>query len=106
MTIPESRGKSTYIRSTANGGLYIREPGPRSLTTVTPVGDGGVIVRGPDNKSIYVTPGPGGNVRISGPRSKTTVVTAGRDGTITIWSRGGRSYTIPMPQQNSFNPTR
>lgn len=76
----------------------IREPGPNSVTVVTPTSDGGMIIRGGDSARFIVT--PDGTVRSLGRKNKATRVTTSSDGrSVTIWSRDGRTYTVPMPER-------
>lgn len=99
ISIPESGGKKTVISATADGGLTIREPGGGNLTRVTPMSGGGLVIRD-SGSPVYAIPEGNGSIRITGPGRNTLNAVASRDGkTITIWTRSGRCYTIPMPAQ-------
>jgi hypothetical protein len=98
LTLPETRGQETVISHSPSGGITIHEPGAGNTTQVTPDDYGGLRIRTGDNTQFYVT--PEGTVRTYGKKNKGTFITSSRDGsTITIWGRGGRTYTIPMPQK-------
>lgn len=76
-SIPEGGGRSTQIRTSADGGM--------------------IIIRGGDSARFIVT--PDGTVRSLGRKNKSTRVTTSSDGRrVTIWGRDGRTYTVPMPE--------
>lgn len=98
LTIPEAGGRSTTVYYSPGGGVTIREPGMGRTTQVMPENGGGLRIRTPDNQHFIVS--PNGRVRTLGRRSGGTFVTTSRDGTTaTIWGRGGRTYTVPIPQR-------
>lgn len=97
MIIPEPGGRATYIRTTSDGGVMIREPGLSSVTTISPVSDGGMVIMGRDRRPIFVT--PDGSVRSFGHDNKSSRVITSSDGSrVTVWGREGRTYTVPMPE--------
>lgn len=90
------RGRDTYISSTAGGGLAIQEPDELRPFRLTPLANGAVRVRTPDNGQFLVR--ADGSVRSVGRQSGRSQVTTSRDGkSITIWGADGTTYKIPMP---------
>ena len=96
-SVDEGGGRSTEIQTTSKGEIIIRQPGA-NITTITPTPDGGLIVQGAGNSRFVVT--PEGSVKGYGKNNRYTRVTTSSDGqSVTIWGRGGRIYSIPMPSK-------